>query len=131
MESVDLRQPPASTLITQAEYFVNVSSASETPPQWETWIAAVLASQEIIQDKKSKSGKNTQINLRDRLYELELEPTPNPSEEGSMSRELRYVGSCANDGTLLRPEQMVFMLEQVSGVELQLVRIVRSRLILA
>ena len=131
VESVDLRQPPASTLITQAEYFVNVSSASETPPQWETWIAAVLASQEIIQDKKSKSGKNTQINLRDRLYELELEPTPNPSEEGSMSRELRYVGSCANDGTLLRPEQMVFMLEQVSGVELQLVRIVRSRLILA
>ena len=131
VESVDLKQPPASTLITQAEYFVNVSSASETPPQWETWIAAVLASQEIIQDKKSKSGKNTQINLRDRLYELELEPTPNPSEEGSMSRELRYVGSCANDGTLLRPEQMVFMLEQVSGVELQLVRIVRSRLILA
>ena len=131
VESVDLKQPPASTLITQAEYFVNVSSASETPPQWETWIAAVLASQEIIQDKKSKLGKNTQINLRDRLYELELEPTPNPSEEGSMSRELRYVGSCANDGTLLRPEQMVFMLEQVSGVELQLVRIVRSRLILA
>ena len=44
--------------------------------------------------------------------------------------ELRYVGSCANDGTLLRPEQMVFMLEQVSGVELQLVSVVRSRLIL-
>ena len=40
------------------------------------------------------------------------------------------MGSCANDGTLLRPEQMVFMLEQVSGIELQLVVVVRSRLIL-
>jgi uncharacterized protein (DUF2344 family) len=46
----------------------------------------VLASQEIIQDKKTKSGKNTQINLRDRLYELELEPTPSPSEEGEYER---------------------------------------------
>jgi uncharacterized protein (DUF2344 family) len=85
----------------------------------------VLASQEIIQDKKSKSGKNTQINLRDRLYELELLKVA-----GETDVELRYVGSCANDGTLLRPEQMVFMLEQVSGVELQLVSVVRSRLIL-
>jgi radical SAM-linked protein len=130
VESVDLKQPAASALITQAEYLITVSSTSETLPQWETWIAAVLASQEIIQNKKSKSGKNTQINLRDRLYELELEPTPSPSEEGSNMVELRYVGSCANDGTLLRPEQMVFMLEQVSGEEFQLVKVVRSRLIL-
>jgi radical SAM-linked protein len=125
VESVDLKQPAASALITQAEYLITVSSASETSPQWETWIAAVLASQEIIQDKKTKSGKNTQINLRDRLYELELLKV-----DGETDMELRYVGSCANDGTLLRPEQMVFMLEQVSGVELQLVSVVRSRLIL-
>ncbi|AFY96154.1 TIGR03960 family B12-binding radical SAM protein [Chamaesiphon minutus] len=128
VESVDLKQPAASALITKAEYLITVSSISEIPPQWETWLAAVLASQEIIQNKKSKSGKNTQINLRDRLYELESEPTPSPSEEGS-NIELRYVGSCANDGTLLRPEQMVFMLEQVSGMELQLVSVVRLRLI--
>jgi radical SAM family uncharacterized protein/radical SAM-linked protein len=126
VESVDLKQPAASALITQAEYLITVSSASETPPQWETWIAAVLASQEIIQDKKSKSGKNTQINLRDRLYELEL-----LNVAGEQDVELRYVGSCANDGTLLRPEQIVFMLEQISGVELQLVSVVRSRLILS
>jgi radical SAM family uncharacterized protein/radical SAM-linked protein len=125
VESVDLKQPAASALITKAEYLITISSASEAPPQWETWTAAVLASQEIIQDKKSKSGKNTQINLRERLYELELLKVA-----GETDVELRYVGSCANDGTLLRPEQMVFMLEQVSGVELQLVRVVRSRLIL-
>ncbi len=126
VESVDLKQPAASALISQAEYLITVSSASETPPQWEAWIAAVLASQEIIQDKKSKSGKNTQINLRDRLYELEL-----LKGAGEKDVELKYVGSCANDGTLLRPEQMVFMFEQVSGVELQLVKVVRSRLIIA
>jgi radical SAM family uncharacterized protein/radical SAM-linked protein len=135
VESVDLKQPAASALITKAEYLITVSSATETLPQWESWIAAVLASQEIIQDKKTKSGKNTQINLRDRLYELELEPTPSqthpqPLLGGEQEVELRYVGSCANDGTLLRPEQMVFMLEQVSGVELQLRKVVRSRLIL-
>ncbi len=125
VESVDLKQPAASALITQAEYLITVSSASETFTQWESWIAAVLASQEIIQNKKSKSGKNTQINLRDRLYELELLKVG-----GETDVELRYVGSCANDGTLLRPEQMVFMLEQLSGVELHLVNVVRSRLIL-
>jgi radical SAM family uncharacterized protein/radical SAM-linked protein len=126
VESVDLKQPAASALITQAEYLITVSSTSEILPQWETWIAAVLASQEIIQNKKSKSGKNTQINLRERLYELELLKVT-----GENDVELRYVGSCANDGTLLRPEQMVFMLEQVSGVELQLMSVVRSRLTLA
>jgi radical SAM family uncharacterized protein/radical SAM-linked protein len=123
VESVDLKQPAASALITKAEYLITISSASETPPEWETWIAAVLASQEIIHNKKSKSGKNTQINLRDRLYELELLKVSSEKDV-----ELRYVGSCANDGTLLRPEQIVFMLEQVSGVELQLVKVVRSRL---
>jgi uncharacterized protein (DUF2344 family) len=86
----------------------------------------VLASQEIIQNKKSKSGKNTQINLRDRLYELELLKVA-----GENDVELRYLGSCANDGTLLRPEQMVFMLEQVSGLDLQLGTIERARLILS
>jgi radical SAM family uncharacterized protein/radical SAM-linked protein len=125
VESVDLKQPAASALITKAEYLITVSSTSKIHPQWEAWIAAVLASQEIIQDKKSKSGKNTQINLRDRLYELESLKVADEKDV-----ELRYVGSCANDGTLLRPEQMVFMLEQVSGVDLQLLGVVRSRLIL-
>ena len=33
---------------------------------------------------------------------------------------LRYVGSCRNDGTLLNPEHFVYMLEQVTGLDLQL-----------
>jgi uncharacterized protein (DUF2344 family) len=66
------------------------------------------------------------VNLRERLYELELLPVTNAAE-----LELRYVGSCANDGTLLRPEQLVFMLEQFAGMELRMMHVVRSRLILA
>jgi radical SAM family uncharacterized protein/radical SAM-linked protein len=129
VKSVDLKQPAASASITQAEYLITVASIGTTPARWETWIGEVLATQEIMQDKKTKSGKNTQINLRDRLYELELLSAPNSAVEESKI-ELRYVGSCANDGTLLRPEQMVFMLEWVAGVELQLMQVVRSRLIL-
>ena len=48
----------------------------------------MLASQEITQDKKFKSGNNTQINLRDRLYDLKLLKVA-----GEKDVELRYVGS--------------------------------------
>ena len=97
----------------------------------------MLSREEVIQEQKTKSGKKKLVNLRERLFELELEPNPSPSvgeasacaEEGN-NMELRYIGSCVNDGTLLRPEQMVYMLEQVSGQELQLIKITRSRLIL-
>jgi radical SAM-linked protein len=130
VESVDLKQPAVSVLINKAEYLITISSAGKIALQWETWIAAVLASQEIMQEKKTKSGKMTQINLRERLYELELRRDGGEKGERGEEMELRYIGSCVNDGTLLRPEQMVFMLEQVSGMELQLVSIVRSRLIL-
>ena len=44
---------------------------------------------------------------------------------------LRYVGSCRNDGTQLRPEQIVFMLEQVAKLEFHLLHVHRSKLLLA
>jgi radical SAM-linked protein len=125
VESVDIKQPAASASIDRAEYLITVAATNDLLPEWKTWINAILDSQEIMQNRKTKSGKKTWINLRDRLYELELN-----SSEGS-NVELRYIGSCANDGTLLRPEQLVFMLEHVSGQELQLIKIERSKLILA
>lgn len=124
VESIDLKQPAASAAITQAEYKITVS-ATNPNHQWEESIAAVLNSQEIIQEKQTKSGKLTQINLRDRLYELNLANIVSATDA-----ELKYIGSCANDGTLLRPEQVAFMLETVSGVEIQVIKIERSRLIM-
>jgi radical SAM family uncharacterized protein/radical SAM-linked protein len=134
VESIDLKQPASTQLLTKAEYILTVAAPTVENPQWETWIAEILSREEVTQEQKTKSGKKKLVNLRERLFELEItEPTARPSQEGNDGRaliNLRYVGSCVNDGTLLRPEQMVYMLEQVSAQELQLIKITRSRLIL-
>ncbi|WP_041596132.1 hypothetical protein [Halothece sp. PCC 7418] len=43
---------------------------------------------------------------------------------------LCYLGSCRNDGKLLNPEHLVYMLEQVTGLDLQLSHAHRQQLIL-
>jgi uncharacterized protein (DUF2344 family) len=43
---------------------------------------------------------------------------------------LRYLGSCRNDGTFLNPEHFVYMLEQVTGMDLNLNHAHRQQLIL-
>jgi uncharacterized protein (DUF2344 family) len=53
-----------------------------------------------------------------------------PDTEQADTVSLRYVGGCHNDGTQLRPEQVLYMLEQVSQQELELLHIHRQRLIL-
>ena len=124
VESIDLKQPASSHILTKAEYILTIAGSNLDRSQWETLVADVLSRDEIIQEQKTKSGKKKLVNLRERLFELELKSS------SEVSIELRYIGSCMNDGTLLRPEQMVFMSEQVSGQELQLIKIARSRLIL-
>jgi radical SAM-linked protein len=42
---------------------------------------------------------------------------------------LHYIGSCRNDGTLLRPDQVVYMLEKVANRAFQLDKVRRDRLI--
>jgi uncharacterized protein (DUF2344 family) len=43
---------------------------------------------------------------------------------------LRYLGSCRNDGTLLQPEHIIIMLEQVAGQEFHLLKVHREKMIL-
>jgi uncharacterized protein (DUF2344 family) len=43
---------------------------------------------------------------------------------------IRYRGSCRNDGTLLRPEHVTYMLEQAAGLPIRLLHAHRLRLIL-
>jgi uncharacterized protein (DUF2344 family) len=93
--------------------------------QWQDWVEQILTSEAIWWEKTTKSGKKKQVNLRDRLFELELDKSHGDEVV------LRYVGSCRNDGTLLRPEYLVWMLEQVAQRELQLSHAHRQRLILA
>jgi len=125
VDAIDLKSPSATQLLEQAEYLIRVQSQpdSSTPEQWQSWIAAVLAQEAIWQEHRTKSGKIAPINLRDRLFELQL------VETGERAT-LRYVGSCRNDGTLLKPEQVVEMLAQVAQQDFQLLSMHRQRLIL-
>jgi uncharacterized protein (DUF2344 family) len=95
--------------------------------QWQDWVEQIKSSDAIWWEQTTKSGKKKQVNLRERLFELEVRESQ--STENS-SVVLRYVGSCRNDGTLLRPEHLVYMLEQVSQKEFQLLNSDRQQLIL-
>ena len=119
----------ATSLLEKAEYWLSVEAfESFSLEQWQAWVDAVNASEELWWEKTTKSGKKKRLNLRDRLFELTLEPQSNPDENSVV---LRYVGSCRNDGTLLQPEHLVYMLEQVAQQELQLRSTHRQQMMLA
>jgi len=126
VEEVDVKSPPATSLLEKAAYLIRVEAVEGALiEQWQSWINTVLALKEITWEKTTKSGKKTTVNLRDRLFELTLELQENSTEQ---SIALRYVGSCRNDGTLLQPEHIIYMLEQVSGQELQLLQVHRQQM---
>ncbi|MBW4560286.1 MAG: TIGR03960 family B12-binding radical SAM protein [Mojavia pulchra JT2-VF2] len=127
---LDLKAPAASQVIEAAEYLITVATLGEaTPAQWQDWIDQIQAKDEIWWEQITKSGKSQLVNLRDRLFELELVEI-NSVQTGPQVV-LRYVGSCRPDGLLLRPEQILAMLEIVADTEFQLLHIHRNRLVLA
>lgn len=126
---MDLKASAASQIIEAAEYLITVAALSEaTLVQWQSWIDTIKAKDELWLEQTTKSGKSQSINLRSRLFELELVETKSSEDESTVI--LRYVGSCRPDGLLLRPEHILSMLEIVSGTEFQLLHIHRNRLIL-
>lgn len=127
---VDLKMLLATRELDQAEYLITVDAgdgASEST--WRECIDAVKATEVIWLECTTKSGKLKRVNLRSRLEALELSET-GPSNSASVGV-LRYRGSCRNDGTLLRPAEVIYMLEQVTQRSFSLLHIHRSRLILA
>jgi radical SAM family uncharacterized protein/radical SAM-linked protein len=130
VEQIDLKTPAATQLLETAEYLITVAALEETTPiQWQEWIDTIKAKDELWYEHTTKSGKSQLINLRDRLFELELvEAHKGIAESISV---IRYVGSYRQDGFLLRPEQILFMLGIVGSGEFQLLHIHRNRLILA
>jgi radical SAM-linked protein len=132
---VDLKAPAATQLLKRAEYLITVATlkgASIT--QSQEWVEAIQASNAIWLEQTTKSGKSQLVNLRDRLFELEVfeqqkPQASSPTPQGD-AHVLRYVGSCRNDGNQLRPEQVVFMLEQVAKLDFQLLHIHRNQLLL-
>ncbi|WP_017718067.1 TIGR03960 family B12-binding radical SAM protein [Kamptonema formosum] len=148
VEEVDLKAPSASQLLETAEYYITVAAAGAGEASWEDWVRAITGSEAILSELASKSGQTKLVNLRERLFELEVvecredrssqSELPVPSSvlseqsHSALPRAvLRYTGSCRNDGTLLRPEHLVCMLEQVTGQEFQLLHAHRNQLFLS
>ncbi|NET05301.1 MAG: TIGR03960 family B12-binding radical SAM protein [Symploca sp. SIO2B6] len=133
-EEVDLKLPAATQVLEKAEYLITVAVENASVEQWQGWVNQIKASEAIWWEKTTKSGKKKQVNLREWLFELEINKpdkgTDYIEQKENYSVVLRYVGSCRNDGTLLRPEYLVYMLEQVEQQEFQLLRVHRQRLIL-
>ena len=141
--------PPGAPAATQslefAEYFLALQAEDGSEPlasadiptqaHWQQWCEGVLAAPSIEIEQKTKSGKLKQVNLRDRLYELAWCAPEQLSESVRTALQVtpettvfRYVGSCRNDGTLLRPENLVYMLEAIAARPLQLIRAHRAEL---
>ena len=142
VSEVSLSSPSATKCLDRAEYLLVVDTSddrndgqnedqgrgySKETANWPKLIEQVLAAEEIVQNKTTKSGKVKQVDLRSRLFELsiaDLGSVDVPSSvrdrlSQALSRSatatlLHYVGSCRNDGTLLKPQNVVSMLEFVS-----------------
>jgi radical SAM family uncharacterized protein/radical SAM-linked protein len=128
VEEIDIKSLNASRLIDRAEYLITVQTSADTAnitTSWQQWIDEINKSQEILWEKFTKSGHKTQINLRDRLFSLSLE-----SAQANQAV-IRFTGSCRNDGTNLSPDNLVYMLEQISKLEIQLLHVHRQQLILS
>ncbi|MEG4855344.1 TIGR03960 family B12-binding radical SAM protein [Microcoleus sp. B5-D4] len=154
VESIDLKAPSASQLLEAAEYVITVASAGSLTENgqlggenaapvsvapdanWEAWVKTIVETEAFWRVHTTKSGKTHNVNLRDRLHKLELveqKPDSSTSARSGTSEGravLRFTGSCRSDGNLLKPEHIVFMLEQVSQQEIQLLQVERSQLIL-
>ncbi|EGK88563.1 TIGR03960 family B12-binding radical SAM protein [Microcoleus vaginatus PCC 9802] len=154
VESIDLKAPSANQLLEAAEYVITVASAGSLTENgeldgenaapvsvapdanWEAWVKTIAETEAFWRVHTTKSGKTQNVNLRERLHKLELvEQKPDSSTRASGATSegravLRFTGSCRSDGNLLKPEHIVFMLEQVSQQEIQLLQVERSQLIL-
>ena len=127
VEEVPVKSKAATALITEAEYLIDVAMDEAIAPEtWENWIQQVRDAAEILFEKKSESGKIRQINLGDRLTSISLEKVVDENRV-----QIRYQGSCCNDGTVLQAHHVVFMLEQISGKTPELLHTHRLQMIFA
>ena len=127
---VDIKSPSATQSLEAAEYLLTVSipQSEVQPAQWQGWIETIKNQEEILSAHTTKSGKQQLINLRERLWEIEL--VSSSHRESDSTAVLRYLGVCRPDGVILRPEQILSMLETVANGEFHLLHIHRKRLVI-
>lgn len=124
---IEITAPAATRLLERAEYRVQMAANEETyaPEQWQAWIQAILAQENIPFAKKTKSGQPVTLNLREQLFELQWQRVIDPEV-----MELSYIGSCRNDGTLLQPDHLAHLFQHVSQTTFQITHVHRQHLFL-
>jgi len=143
-ESIALEAPSASYSLDRANYRLVVSLEEDEPSEsrlidWQSWVDAVLAQPEIWLEHITKSGKLQSINVRDRLFALTLAPKESlstiPMPFSGIAAVapvvMQFQGVCRNDGTLLRPEHVIKMLERPAQRSLRLLHVHRDCLVLS
>ncbi|MCH9054492.1 TIGR03960 family B12-binding radical SAM protein [Synechococcus sp. PCC 6716] len=124
-EVVPLSAPAASQALVAATYELLICAPDECSlPEWEEVLQTLRATAEVPYELTTKSGKSKIINLRDRLLEIAL----TPEQPHWPTLRLIYKGVCRNDGTFLRPEHCLHLLEVASGRSLVLQRVTRRQL---
>jgi radical SAM superfamily enzyme YgiQ (UPF0313 family) len=121
----------ANQSLLAAEYLLTVTIPERLVEikQWESWICQIRAQKEIWSEQINKSGKQQLINLRDRLFEIELVRVDHLELQSKAI--LRYLGTCCPViGVILRSEQILSMLEVAEKAKFHLLHIHRQRLVL-
>ena len=123
VREVPLRAPSVEKLISRASYKLTIDHQGNlTQREVLSAIQTILQTQEIPYTQVAKSGKEQLVNLRDRLYDLSL------SAYDSKQFQICYTGSCTIDQTL-KPDQVRWLLEQFTQVNLTLSQIHRFALL--
>ncbi len=133
---VPLEAPSATKVLEQAEYYLRLAADNHPHPcpPWQDWVTSLLAIDTLPWVKVTKAGRSQTIDLRPLLYAIEI-VDPNSLPVPALAPDpqevvVRWLGSCRNDGNLLRPDQLAWMLEQVAGEPLVIRHRHRSRLVL-
>lgn len=117
--------PAASQALRAATYELLIRTPEPVERgTWQQWLEDLRATPEILYELTTKSGKTQVVNLRDRLLEIRLKE----HQDHWPMVSLIYTGVCRNDGTFLRPEHCLYLLEKVSGHALELGAIARQKL---
>jgi radical SAM family uncharacterized protein/radical SAM-linked protein len=130
VQEIDIKAPSATKLLDQAEYSITVGvEQAVSLTQWQQWIDQIWQATEILLAKKTKSGKPVTLNLREHLFSLTL-ISPVEAQESQAIATLGYRGSCRNDGTLLQPDHLIYILNKVAEQEFELLHTHRQKMIL-
>ncbi|MBE9223593.1 TIGR03960 family B12-binding radical SAM protein [Cyanobacterium stanieri LEGE 03274] len=127
VEELPLKSPKATQILDTAQYFVTLSAEKTINlNRWESWINEVNNSTEILIEKTAKKGKKRMINLRANLNDLSL--VKDSYNDDTVT--IKYTGSAKNDGSLLTPDHLCYMLEQVSSENLNIIKAHRENILL-